>query len=98
MFIIESLNAFPRQIYTDSEVRPTSQETELHVWGSQLQGDGLTFNPMHDTYFYHVYKIGGGNPSPFGNVLTFTLLIGISVELVILVTLIVLRVRKRKYD
>ncbi|MFX1415856.1 MAG: ABC transporter substrate-binding protein [Promethearchaeota archaeon] len=32
------------------------QPTEFRTWRTWLYGDGLIYNPMHDVYFYHVYK------------------------------------------
>jgi peptide/nickel transport system substrate-binding protein len=32
------------------------QNTEFRTWRSWVHGDGLVYNPMHDVYFYHVYK------------------------------------------
>ena len=72
-----------------------AQETEFRVWRSWLQGDGLIYNPMHDIYFYHVYKTGD-QVTPVGDpVFTGLLIIGIVAEIVIIGTLIVYRVRRR---
>ena len=71
-----------------------AQDTEFRVWRSWLQGDGLTFNPMHDIYFYHVYKVGFTDPV-FSDPLRFYLIVGISAEIVIIITLIVYRYGKR---
>jgi peptide/nickel transport system substrate-binding protein len=32
------------------------QPTEFRTWRAWLHGDGLVYNPMHQVYFYHVYK------------------------------------------
>jgi peptide/nickel transport system substrate-binding protein len=32
------------------------QPTEFRTWRAWLHGDGLVYNPMHDIYFYHLYK------------------------------------------
>jgi peptide/nickel transport system substrate-binding protein len=34
----------------------TYQATEFRTWRTWLHGDGLIFNPMHQEYFYHMYK------------------------------------------
>ncbi|MFW9976422.1 MAG: hypothetical protein ACFFDQ_14210, partial [Candidatus Thorarchaeota archaeon] len=72
-----------------------AQETEFRVWRASLRGDGLIYNPMHEIYFYETYKISDENPT-FPDPLRFYLLIGISIELVTITTLIVHRVSKRK--
>jgi len=33
------------------------QQLEFRAWRDWISGDGLTFNPMHDVYFYHINKI-----------------------------------------
>ena len=71
-----------------------AQETEFRVWRSWLYGDGLNFNPMHDIYFYHVYKVGFTDPE-YPDPLRFYLIVGISAEIVIIATLIVYRYGKR---
>ena len=38
------------------------QQTEFRTWGTWLHGDGLIYNPMHDIYFYHVYKMNSPDP------------------------------------
>ncbi len=74
------------------------QETEFRVWRSWLHGDGLSFNPMHDIYFYHVYKTEGMRPDAGDDILRILLLVGISAEIVIVATLIVIRASRRKSD
>ncbi len=32
------------------------QPTEFRTWRAWLHGDGLVYNPMHNCYFYHMYK------------------------------------------
>ncbi|MBE0527085.1 MAG: hypothetical protein IH631_09095 [Candidatus Thorarchaeota archaeon] len=32
------------------------QSTEFRTWGTWVHGDGLVYNPMHQLYFYHMYK------------------------------------------
>lgn len=32
------------------------QTAEFRTWKTWLKGDGLTFNPMHDSYWFHMYK------------------------------------------
>jgi peptide/nickel transport system substrate-binding protein len=32
------------------------QNTEFRTWRAWVHGDGLIYNPMHDVYFYHIYK------------------------------------------
>ena len=32
------------------------QPTEFRTWRAWLHGDGLVYNPMHQVYFYHMYK------------------------------------------
>jgi peptide/nickel transport system substrate-binding protein len=32
------------------------QSTEFRTWRAWLDGDGLVYNPMHQIYFYHVFK------------------------------------------
>ncbi|MBN2229159.1 MAG: ABC transporter substrate-binding protein [Candidatus Thorarchaeota archaeon] len=32
------------------------QATEFRTWRAWLHGDGLVYNPMHQAYFYHMYK------------------------------------------
>ena len=32
------------------------QPTEFRTWRAWLRGDGLAYNPMHQVYFYHLYK------------------------------------------
>ena len=32
------------------------QAIEFRTWRDWISGDGLTFNPMHDVYFYHINK------------------------------------------
>ena len=71
-----------------------AQETEFRVWRSWLSGIGLNHNPMHDIYFYHIYKVGFTNPA-YPDPLRFYLIIGISAEIVIIAVLIVHRFSKR---
>ncbi len=70
------------------------QEIEFRVWRSWLSGIGLNYNPMHDIYFYHIYKVGFTDPG-YPDPLRFYLIIGISAEIVIIATLIVYRYSKR---
>lgn len=32
------------------------QRTEFRVWRTWLHGDGLVYNPMHESYWFHMYK------------------------------------------
>jgi peptide/nickel transport system substrate-binding protein len=32
------------------------QATEFRTWRAWLHGDGLVYNPMHDLYWFHMYK------------------------------------------
>ena len=73
-----------------------AQDSEFRVWRSWLQGDGLVWNPMHDVYFYNVYKTGGLDPQLQDPLLTNLLLIGISAEIVIVASLIVIRWSRSK--
>lgn len=34
----------------------TYQSIEFRTWRTWAHGDGLIYNPMHDIYFYHMYK------------------------------------------
>ena len=72
------------------------QETEFRVWRAWLYGDGLVFNPMHDIYFYNVYKTEAQGTNYLDTVITYVLIAGISIELVIIGTLLVLRFRRRR--
>ena len=40
------------------------QPTEFRPWRTWLHGDGLVYNPMHDIYFYNMYKTGSSEPIP----------------------------------
>jgi peptide/nickel transport system substrate-binding protein len=71
-----------------------AQEIEFRVWRSWLSGIGLNHNPMHDIYFYHIYKVGFTDPG-YPDPLRFYLIIGISAEIVIIAILIVYRYSKR---
>ncbi|TFG95494.1 hypothetical protein E4H12_13125 [Candidatus Thorarchaeota archaeon] len=41
------------------------QSTEFRTWGTWVHGDGLVYNPMHDLYFYHIYKTDSPQPAPY---------------------------------
>jgi peptide/nickel transport system substrate-binding protein len=87
---LQYLDLIQEQIAQDVPYLWLAQEGEFRTWRLWLLGDGLLFDPMHDIYFYNVYKEGVSEDS-FTQALRFYLIIGISVELVIVSILIVYR-------
>ena len=53
---VRLLNLIQETVADDAPYLWLIQETEFRTWGSWVHGDGLTYNPMHDLYFYHIYK------------------------------------------
>jgi peptide/nickel transport system substrate-binding protein len=91
---LQTLDLLQEAVAQDIPYLWLAQKTEFRVWRSWLQGDGLEYNPMHDIYFYHIYKVGVTNPI-FQDPLQFYLILGIAIEIVIIATLIVYRYSKR---
>jgi len=85
---IQYLNLIQEQVASDAPYLWLAQETEFRVWRTWLYGDGLVYNPMHQIYFYHVYKEGVPEVT---DPLRDLLIIGISIEVVIIATLVVYR-------
>lgn len=91
---LQILNLLQETVAQDIPYLWIAQESEFRVWRSWLAGSGLIYNPMHDIYFYHVYKVGYTDPS-YPDTLRSYLIIGIAIEVVIISTLIVYRFSKR---
>ncbi len=89
---IQYLNLIQEQVASDAPYFWLTQETEFRVWRTWLYGDGLVYNPMHQIYFYHVYKEG---VPIVADILRTFLIIGISIEVVIIATLVVYRFSRR---
>jgi len=91
------LNVLQETIAYDFPYLWLSQETDFRVWRAWLHGDGLVHNPMHEIYFYDLFKDVDLNPSN-PDLLRFFLIIGISIELVVISSVIVYRASKPKKE
>ncbi|RDE15022.1 MAG: hypothetical protein C4K48_04920 [Candidatus Thorarchaeota archaeon] len=49
-------NLIHEQVSQDAPYLWVYQATEFRTWRIWLHGDGLVYNPMHDLYWFHMYK------------------------------------------
>jgi peptide/nickel transport system substrate-binding protein len=49
-------NLINDQLAEDAPYLWIYQATEFRTWGVWVHGDGLLYNPVHNEYFYHMYK------------------------------------------
>ena len=61
---IELLDLIQGTVANDAPYIWLYQPTEFRPWRTWLHGDGLVYNPMHDIYFYNMYKTGSSEPIP----------------------------------
>jgi len=63
---LSETNVSQRQIYLNHIQEDVAEESpyiwayqvkEFRTWRSWLRGSGLVYNPMHDIYFFHLYKV-----------------------------------------
>jgi len=67
---IKLLNLIQETVAEDVPYIWLYQSTEFRTWGTWVYGDGLVYTPMHDLYFYHIYKTDSPvqpNPDPNTN-------------------------------
>jgi len=64
---IELLNLIQETVAEDNPYIWLFQSAEFRTWGTWLHGDGLIYNPMHDLYFYHIYKTDSPGQSDPGS-------------------------------
>jgi peptide/nickel transport system substrate-binding protein len=53
---LELYGRIQKQIAYDQPSFYTHQPKEFRVWRTWLKGSGLEWNPMHNDYWYHIYK------------------------------------------